>query len=245
MTITSYIVLNLAKPDLLVVSYIPYGSSNWTVLEESKLPGMAMINQNNGHINNSDCLSVWNDIVNKMDASGVPMIGYVDTCENRGCPGHTLRTIEQITTNIDAYYHCYPKISGIFFDDYEANAGNYSRNKEIYNYVKNTFGQNQVIIINPGDVPNDPTYSIGVCDIIVSFEGYANTYNNSWNPKWTINATDYGLKTANLIHDVSNGSLLLPLLSKAQTNKADYVYITDTYEYLPSYWNEELHDIKL
>lgn len=102
-----------------------------------------------------------------LTSSGIPVLGYVDT-------NFTRTPYSTAVENITAWVACYPKISGIFFDEMNYPTSGVTTSNEIYyqnltSYAKNTKGLTYTIG-NPGSPTGQNYVNSGAADVIDIFE---------------------------------------------------------------------------
>lgn len=151
-----------ATTGVLVPLYEKPGSSWDTVIQAKNahpaVPIIAIINPASGPGSSQDPKFVMG--IQKLQASGVTVIGYVDTA-------FTARSSSEVKADIDKYKSLYPSINGIFFDQMFHFAGRENYYSELSQYAKSqgfTF-----TVGNPG-TDTLPSY-VGTVDNIVIYEG--------------------------------------------------------------------------
>lgn len=193
--------------------------------------------------------AAYASLVRNAQASGLTVIGYVDTGYNNGTV--SLSTIE---TQICEWMNWYA-IDGIFLDDVPVTtSGNTAFYGGINTYVKSFFGS-ALTVLNCGWYPTDDGY-MSCCDIVIDYEDPYSDY-AQWAAGYQYYSwiSNYPAKRFwNIIYDCP-ASELSTAISTSETVNAGNIYVTpldldsegvlNPYDALPnsSYWLSEIQQV--
>jgi hypothetical protein len=218
-----------SSPIKLMVPLYTYPGATWdTVAAGAKtVKTVAIINPNSGPGNGPD--SSYNTYMNKLNAAGVDMIGYVHT-------SYGARSIADVKADIDVYASQFPLLKGIFLDEAGATASVLSYYQQLYNYIMGMPGW-KYDVINPGAVPTSG-YSSAATQI-VSFEDVSSKFSASANPSGAScsNKDLYAVIT----YGASSSGMQSAIATARSKGYYGWVYVTDgsgasTYNTLASYY---------
>jgi hypothetical protein len=226
-----------AHEHIAVVSYFDPGAA-WIQVEHSTPQvGLAILNPDSGPGAGPD--PDFANQVRQTTASGIPMIGYVDTAY--AGTNDSSRTLAAVEQDILHYYQWYPGISGIFVDEVTTDCAHMlSYYQPLYRFIKAKDGQANVVL-DPGSTTAE-CYLQFAGDIIVEYEDTYAQYNEwtsaGWESKYP--ATRFW----HIIYDTKQRDVL-PALQLAQSRHVGWIYITDNtlpdpFASLPTYWNYEV-----
>jgi hypothetical protein len=216
---------------MAIPSYF-YPGDLWTQLEQAApTVGLSIINPASGPGKSLDQSYV--DEVAKAKASGVWVIGYVDTSYGK-------RSKAKVKADINKFYAMY-HVDGIFLDQVASSCAKKSYYKELYLYIKNKGGTAKVVI-NPGVATQE--CFVEASDIIVNFEGDSSTYlswqASGWESKYPAD------RFWHLIYNAEQTEMA-NAISLSKQRHAGWVYVTpdqldNPWDSLPSdpYWSDEL-----
>ncbi len=171
-----------AVPDstmrILVPAYFePSGSEYWDLLvtEAATMPGRlyAIANSDNGPGASVD--SAYAHVIDRMHGSGGKVIGYVYT-------DYGAISIDNVKSDIDAWYSFYPSVDGIFLDCQAYVTGKEAYYVDLYQYIKQK-DSTALVVSNPG-INTIESYLVyegkRVSDVICIFENSAGF--DTWTP---------------------------------------------------------------
>ncbi|HEX3088576.1 MAG TPA: spherulation-specific family 4 protein [Ilumatobacteraceae bacterium] len=216
-------------------------------------------------INGPDYLPLdeWSGVTQAVSASGVGVVGYVDT-GYLGTTGQRTRLgstdpidwMSQIQHDIASWYKFYgTSLSGIFFDQAQNACGPTATSNEwadLYSQLTDDVERlhpGAQTVLNPGT--NVPQCYENAADVIVTFEGSYQSYiddpaaPNPYTPlTWT--PTD-PMKIWHIVYGAPDTASMEQAVALSKTRDAGYVYVTDDvlanpYDTLPppDYWAAEL-----
>lgn len=239
------IVSTKQEPLKLLVPLYVWPDASWDLIAAggSKVPTIAIINPNSGP--RDPVPSAYVSGMDKLRAARVEMIGYVHT-------SYATRSIVDVKKDIDVYVAKYPYITGIFFDEASASAGDIPYYREAYNYVMSKGYKHS--ILNPGVVPAQ-----GYVDIssnIVIFEEAGSLVPQRSNPSWVTCAPNaaqksgYKYKFSGIAHSTKSSSAANTVLSNMANRGMGLIYVTDgdsgccTYNKMVSYYSSQVSYIQ-
>ena len=209
----------LSQQSIAVPSYF----TDWTALLQKSPPAkLAIVNNDSGPYNG------WYDYSSNISAAqskGVRVVGYVDTA-------YMAKLEADVQAEINSWYSQYPSLQGIFFDQVRAGSGATACSDSSYTYYSHLASMVHAhsgawAVLNPGSpVPSCyPSNNLG--DLIVTFEGSADTYLNAFS------STNRGWETAansgkiwHIVYGTSS-TQLGQVLDASRSRQAGYVYVTD------------------
>ncbi len=234
----------------------------WTRLDSS-VPGslgFAVVNV----INGPDYAppAEWTNALATAAASGVKLVGYVDT-GYLGTTGQRTRLgstdpidwMSQIQHDINAWYQFYgSELSGIFFDQAQNACGPTTDSNDwadLYRTLSNGVERlhpGATTVLNPGT--NVPQCYENAADVIVTFEGSYNSYigdPTAANPYTPLSWTPVDPKKIwHIVYGAPDVAAMSQVLGLSKTRSAGYVYVTDDvlanpYDTIPTtdYWSAE------
>jgi hypothetical protein len=214
----------------LLVPLYTYPGASWdTVAAGAKtVKTVAIINPNSGPGSGPD--STYVTYMNKLNAAGVDMIGYVHT-------SYGTRSISEVKAEIDIYASEFPLVKGIFLDEAGATASVLSYYQQLYTYIMGMPGW-KYDVINPGAVPTSGYTSAATQ--IVSFEDIYSKFASSANPSGATcnNKDQYSVIT----YGASSSAMQSAIATARSKGYYGWVYVTDgaaggsTYNSLASYY---------
>lgn len=204
----------------------------------------------------------WTTVIHNVSASGVEVIGYVDTGylgttgqRTRLGSADTVDWMSQIQRDIATWYAFYgDDLSGIFFDQAQNACGPTADSNE----WADLYGElsDEVKRLHPGAITVDnPGITVPQCyedaaDVIVTFEGSYASYIGD--PNATITYTPLSWdpvdprKIWHIVYGAPDAAALDQTVALSKTRSAGYVYVTDDvlanpYDELPpaDYWAAE------
>jgi len=205
----------------------------------------------------------WSQVIQSVSASGVKVVGYVDT-GYLGTTGQRTRLgstdpvdwMSQIQHDVDTWYRFYgSSLSGIFFDQTQnacgptqgsnAWADQYQR---LSDNVERLY-PGSVTVLNPGIAV--PQCYETASDVIVTFEGSYASYvgdPSAANPYTPLSWTPVDpQKIWHIVYDAPDVTTMANTVALSETRGAGYIYVTDDvmanpYDTLPpvDYWAAEL-----
>lgn len=229
---------------LLVPLYI-WPDASWDLIAAggSKVPTIAIVNPASGP--RDPVPAAYVSGMDKLRAGKVEMVGYVHT-------SYATRSIADVKREIDVYVAKYPYITGIFFDEASASAGDIAYYREAYNYAMSKGYKHS--ILNPGVVPAQ-----GYVDIstnIVIFEEAGNQVTQRTYPSWVTCAPNaaqkagYKYKFSGIAHSTKSASDANTVLTNMANRGMGLIYITDgdsgccTYNKMVAYYNSQVSHIQ-
>ncbi len=183
-----------------------------------------------GVSSNSDYVAA----VNKAQAAGIKVIGYVHT-------SYGARDAAVVKAEIDSYKAWYG-VSGIFLDEVASDAALIPYYQDLAAHVRATAGT--FVALNPGTIPAQGYMDVG--DTVVVFEGTYTTYKTWSPPAW---AGQYpASKFVHLIHAASGTAAMKNAVNLSHNRSGGNIYVTNDllpnpWDTLPSYWSSELNQI--
>jgi hypothetical protein len=176
--------------------------------------------------------------VDHLRAAGGQVLGYVFT-------DYGMRSMAEVEADVNRYANFY-HIDGIFFDQMtnDSNPSHISYYSTLYQYVKGLNPSYQVFG-NPGTNTLEQYLTQPTADTLVTFEnnmGYPTTPPAPWVFKYD------SKHFANLVLHTPSTDLLSDL-QLAQQRNVGWAFVTDKnlpnpYDGLPSYWDQEVADIR-
>ncbi len=245
-------------PAIAVPAYFPNhlqwdqtARNNWDALETGYgITKLIVINPYDGTVDpwnpaNGSFNQEIKDRVDRAKARGVTVLGYTWTNKRQRSwdpyyVGTKLADIG-IKQDIDNYFTWY-NVDGIFADDTTADCASVTQDnnpnqpwmapsyQRIYNYVKAKGGKANTVALNPGIQPAECFMTVS--DIVVNFEGYYDTYKNSFNscctnPNWVTNYAPS--RFWHLIHTApTDTNKIQEVVQLSQQRQAGWVYVTPT-----------------
>ena len=205
----------------------------------------------------------WSQVIGSVSASGVKVIGYVDT-GYLGTTGQRTRLgstdpvdwMSQIQHDIDAWYRFYgSSLSGIFFDQTQNACGPTQDSNawaDLYQRLSDDVERlhpGSVTVLNPGIAVPQCYETAG--DVIVTFEGSYASYvgdPSAANPYTPLSWTPVDpMKIWHIVYDAPDVATMTNAIALSETRRAGYIYVTDDvmanpYDTLPplDYWAAEL-----
>ncbi|GLB41046.1 putative spherulation-specific family 4 [Lyophyllum shimeji] len=172
------------------------------------------------------------------NGDNVRILGYVAT-------GHGSRTVSAVLTDIGTYngWSAAYRPDGIFFDEAATDPSFLSNYQSFTTTVRNEFGPNSYIVLNPGAVPDTGYFSIA--HLVVSFEGFYSDFSASSIP---ISSATPANKQAAIIHDGPTNVNLTTVRTLTRTVGVGASFLTDfpnavAYENYPTDWTTYLNDL--
>jgi len=164
----------------------------------------------------------------------VTVVGYSHT-------SYGSRAATQVKAEINSYYTWY-NVDGIFLDEVSSDAAHLPYYSDLYQYIHTD--RNGTVILNPGTITDAGYMQVG--DIVCLFESTFSEYQKYSAPDWT--KSQPASKIYHIVYGVNEGDLA-SVLKKAESFNAGTVYVTqlagsNPYATLPSYWTEEITDLK-
>lgn len=185
--------------------------------------------------------SDYQTAIAKAKASGVTIVGYVDTT-------YTGRTTATVTSEVNTWRSLYPNIDGIFFDQVSVNPVDVPYYQTLYNHVKNTFPitTRRLVILNPG-VFTDEAY-MTCSDVIMNFENTPANYRTKFSPAWERNYP--ARRFWHVVHSITGLDELQEMQVLSRQYRAGYVYLTNDvmpnpFDVLPDdpFWSRQVAQI--
>ncbi len=172
----------------------------------------------------------WLDTLRK--GRRMELLAYVATTDGN-------RPIDSVKALID-YYVMHFDIDGIFLDEVNGSPSRYAHYRAIVQYVKR-FQALKKVILNAPYASSELVDSTGADAVLF--------YENEWEYWDVFDWEDYQAldreNKAALVSDVFSEENMKRVLDEALARDFGYIYVTDTtYDYLPSYWNEEVNYVK-
>jgi len=174
---------------------------------------------------------IYASAIDKAEANGWTMMGYVDTAEATG-------SISSVESQVKEWRSLYG-VDDIFFDDVTGSTTNLSYYETLTGYVHSLGG---IDILNPGAPPASDYLSTSVANGIVVMEGTLASFQSGPPPNYPSEPVPTG-------YIITSGPSPAQLLSTLQAIKArggELVYVTDqgsSYSALPSYFAAENADL--
>lgn len=216
--------------------YPEENSTYWQQLINSAGPvGLVVVNPSDGPGNSKDLN--YERIINNLRSAGIKVIGYVYSSYGN-------RNVSEVKSDIDKFFQWYT-IDGIFVDEADNSSSKVGYYSEIYNYIKQTYGNDKLVVLNPGT--NTIEEYMNVSDIIITFEDDYQNY-LSWTPSGWENKYSPE-RFWHLIINTSSANLKTAIdLSKER--KIGWIYVTDDnlpnpWDTLPKeeYWNQLINSV--
>ena len=205
----------------------------------------------------------WSQVIGSVSASGVKVVGYVDT-GYLGTTGQRTRLgstdpvdwMSQIQHDIDTWYRFYgSSLSGIFFDQTQNACGPTQGSNawaDLYQRLSDDVERlhpGSVTVLNPGIAVPQCYETAG--DVIVTFEGSYASYvgdPSAANPYTPLSWTPVDpMKIWHIVYDAPDVATMTNAIALSETRRAGYIYVTDDvmanpYDTLPplDYWAAEL-----
>jgi hypothetical protein len=213
-----------------------YPGAAWDTIAAgaSKVKTVAIVNPASGPTATPN--SAYVTYMNKMNAAGVDMIGYVYT-------GWGNRAMSAVKADINTYAQNWPLLKGIFLDEGAATSDKEAYYKELYDYILGMPGWSYDVI-NPGTPPTAGYYDAATT--IVSLENYGSEGAGS-TPSYA--SCDRKEKFSAIVHSVSSGSMASIIDTLLSKQYFGYIYVTDgaggccTYNALTSYYTNMVNYI--
>jgi chitodextrinase len=222
--------------------------------------GFAVVNIINGP--DYTPLDEWTSVFHNMSASGVQLVGYVDT-GYLGTTGQRTRLgstdpidwMSQIQHDISTWYKFYgSSLTGIFFDQTQNACGPTAESNEwadLYRRLSDEVERlhpGALTVLNPGIAVPQCYENAG--DVIVTFEGsYGSYIGDSASPNSYVPLTWTPVdprKIWHIVYGASDAAMMSQVIKLSKTRSAGYVYVTDDvlanpYDTLPAadYWAAE------
>jgi hypothetical protein len=171
--------------------------------------------------------------VNSLRAAGGRVFAYVHTSYGN-------RSATTVRNEIDKYIGFYA-IDGVFLDEMSTSASDLNYYSGLYGYIKSQSGAYRVIG-NPGTNTLESYLTTPTADALTIFEDRSDLYSDFTSAAWVVN---HGAEHfAHILHTAPEGNLGT-FLTLAASRNASLVYVTDDvlsnpYDALPSYWDEEV-----
>jgi hypothetical protein len=194
-----------------------YYSNEWRKLFDFDSRGKkveVIINADNGPGNSRD--ANFDQAISNLRSKGFHVMGYVYT-------SYGARSVSDVKTDIDKWFSIYGtnRIDGIFFDEVSTKEEYFSYYSNLTSYVKQTYGNDKVVIFNPGTTVSKRYFSIA--DKIIVFESPYDGFKN-------FNYSDYsGIdsdRVCTIVLGVDNKAKLDEVKEKAIRNNSSCLYIT-------------------
>ena len=186
---------------------------------------IVIVNPNNGPGDKNDSYYT-NFITNLVNAHKIP-IGYVYT-------KYSNRNLDEVENDIDKWIKLYPKIKGFFIDEVSSNKDDLTYYKTLSDYIHQK--GDYYIELNPGTMPDKGYFDIS--DSVVVYEDRVKYYDYNV-------CKDYPDKSAVIIYGANRNDMK----NIIKNSNCKYYYITDDnlpnpYDSLPSYFDEEINELK-
>lgn len=162
--------------------------------------------------------SDYTTAIEKAKASGVTVLGYVDT-------SYTARASATVTNEVSLWRSLYPTVDGIFFDQVSVNPVDVPYYQTLYNFVKGAFPTTtrRLVVLNPG-VFTDEAY-MACCDVIMNFENTPANYRIKFAPAWE---RKYPARRFwHVVHSIASLTEMREMIALSRRYRAGYVYLTD------------------
>ena len=194
-----------------------YYSNEWQKLFDFDSRGKkveVIINVSNGPGNSKDVN--FNQAISNLRSKGFHVIGYVYTSNGT-------RNALDVETDVDKWFSIYGtnRIDGIFFDEVSTKEEYFNYYSNLTSYVKQTYGNDKVVIFNPGTIVSKRYFSIA--DKIIVFESPYNEFKS-------FNYGDYsGIdsdRVCTIVLGVDNKAKLDEVKEKAIRNNSSCLYLT-------------------
>ncbi len=237
LSITPATALTPTEPDnlgLLVPAYFYPGANDtrWAALAAAaqQVSVTAILNPASGPGNNTD--SNYEQVIRAVRAAGGRVIGYVHTQYGK-------RSLNEVAAEINRYANLY-EIDGIFVDEMASDdeAASILYFESVYQLIK-AVHSNWLVVGNPGVKPARRHLDLPTADTFVQFEQTGAAWRDREVIHWP---AEYGKERfAELIHSVSERSLVSQIVDQAIRNRIGYVYVTDDlmnnpWDELPTWW---------
>jgi hypothetical protein len=212
-------------------SYPPSGF--WTDVT-ANAPTMAMIICNVDSGPGTGYESNFGAVFEAAAAAGITCLGYVPT-------GYGTDSIASVEAQVDLWQTYYGIVS-IMFDTVMATATYLDYYTELVEYVHSRGG---IVVLNPGDIPDESYMSIGADVIQVCEDSYANLSTDAgMAPSWLF---DYPATTISVTVNEcsSSGNMATAVGLAASAFNAHYCWVTadGIYEAEPSYFADEVTEL--
>ena len=238
---TSHTAAALSQQSIAVPSYF----TDWTALLQKSPPAkLAIVNNNSGPYGG---WFNYSSNISSAQNKGVRVVGYVDTA-------YAAKSEGDVQSEINSWYSQYPSLQGIFFDQVKTGSGTTACSDSLYTYYSHLANQVHAhagawAVLNPGSpVPSCyPSNNLG--DLIVTFEGSADSYLNAFtstNRSWET-AANSG-KIWHIVYGTSD-TQLGQVLDASRSRQAGYVYVTDLplspnpFSRIASFWAAEADNV--
>ena len=173
--------------------------------------------------------------VQKSQAAGITVLGYVSTGYANTSTTNPGRTVEAVKADIDKFYEWYG-VDGIFLDEattdcqYADSQNSYYN--QLYQHVEDRGGEAAVVAINPGIQTNE--CYMAVSDIVVNFEGSHEKYVSSYSaPDWVKNYEPN--RFWHLVYDSPDAATMKQDVATSKGRNAGLIYVTP--DNLPNPWD--------
>ena len=168
--------------------------------------------------------------VRKAQATGISVLGYVDTDYGRREPA----LVRQDVAAFDEWYG----VDGIFLDQVSSGADGLGYYASLAEFIRTTPGP--LVALNPGTFPVEGYAALA--DVLVTFEGSYASYRSLASPDWVKKYP--ASRFWHLVYATTSADM--PTAVKlARQRSAGHLYVTDDvlpnpWDTLPPYWSSEL-----
>ena len=208
-------------------------------------PHLVIINPSSGF--GAGTSAVFVEQTKRAKAVGAKTVGYVLT-------GWASRPVADVKAEVDKYVTSYG-VDGVFLDEaingWGDQAGKQAYYTDLVNYFHTTYGQQFIVVANPGTNTIDEMLPGG--DVLMTFEGPASTYLSTAavvSPSAAYLAAP-SYKFWHVVHDVTSVDLAVKVLERFDQAHAAHLYLTDDhfdpatntgnpYDSVPSDWLQAL-----
>lgn len=215
---------------IAVPAYFAPNTPYWQLLMNgAPIVGLAVINPNNGPGEAAD--SAYQDLVRRVQAEGIRVIGYVYTKYGN-------RNSDEVQTDIRRHFEWYG-VDGIFLDEASTDCEKLDYYQALAHFIR-SFGSDKTVVLNPGTNTQECYAQVG--DILLVFEGDKDAYENWSQAEWTLSYPKR--RFWHLIYDVQEEALR-DVVERFRNHRAGWVYVTsdgmdNPWDTLPDYWYKEL-----
>jgi hypothetical protein len=218
-----------ACPAVVVPAYF-YNSALWQSVTTANQNTWVIMNPSNGAgLTRDPNYKTW---ATQARAGGQTVLGYIPT-------GYGLRSLSWVQAQAKKYRRWYG-VTAFFLDEVSTLPDGTDYYRQLTTALQNEFGNN-LIVLNPGSVPDQSYFDLGANTRVVIFEGPASNFDPEQFPSWL---SQYYPQSVILLYS-SKLTRFSSVLQFAESNGIAGIYATDAglsgnpYDTLPSYWTTE------
>ena len=204
-------------------------NTNWRVVFDNiDLVPFILVNPSSGP--GSEAADDFKVLLRAINRYRRPACGYIRTVTDLA--SRTMRPTEDIKNDLRKYKEHYGElITGVFYDEAangwaEPSTSQIQIYKELYDWTKKEFGDDFLVIMNPGSPTTEPL--LACADVLMTFEQSPERYlsdHENLVPDWYKNQPSY--RFWHTVHNIESEDQARKVLAKAEKTNVSHIYLTD------------------